>query len=73
MACCVRGMTQEELGLALKWAEIEGWNPGMNEWAGWTTFEGTTMKGSIQALGYSFDFTGSKPASSMAVLAGGAQ
>jgi hypothetical protein len=27
------------------------------------TFEGTTMKGSISAMGYTFDFTGTKPTS----------
>ena len=37
------------------------------------TFEGSSMKGSIQALGYTFDFSGSKPSSTMAALAGGAR
>lgn len=37
------------------------------------TFEGSSMKGSIQALGYTFDFSGSKPSSAMAALAGGAR
>ncbi len=35
------------------------------------TFDGKTMKGSISAMGYTFDFTGTKP--SYASLAGGAQ
>jgi hypothetical protein len=35
------------------------------------TFDGKTMKGSISAMGYTFDFTGTKP--SHASLAGGAQ
>ncbi len=37
------------------------------------TFEGTSMKGSIQAMGYTFEFTGAKPARMAAVQAGGAQ
>ncbi len=37
------------------------------------TFEGSSMKGSIQAVGYTFDFSGSKPSSAMAALAGGAR
>jgi hypothetical protein len=37
------------------------------------TFEGTSMKGSIQAVGYNFEFTGSKPSRIAAVQAGGAQ
>ncbi len=36
------------------------------------TFEGKTMKGSISALGYTFEFTGTKPGQS-ATLSGGAQ
>ena len=35
------------------------------------TFDGKTMKGSISAMGYTFDFTGTKPSHS--TLAGGAQ
>jgi imidazolonepropionase-like amidohydrolase len=37
------------------------------------TFEGSSMKGSIQALGYTIDFTGTKPSASMAMQAGGAR
>ena len=37
------------------------------------TFEGTTMKGSIQAMGYNFEFTGTKPTRMAAVEAGGVQ
>jgi len=37
------------------------------------TFEGTSMKGSISALGYRFDFSGTKPSASFAVFGGGAQ
>ncbi len=37
------------------------------------TFEGTSMKGSIQAMGYNFEFTGTKPTRMAAVKAGGAQ
>jgi imidazolonepropionase-like amidohydrolase len=37
------------------------------------TFEGTSMKGSIQAMGYNFEFTGTKPTRMAAVQAGGAQ
>ena len=37
------------------------------------TFEGTTMKGSLSVLGYTFEFNGTKPSGSMATLAGGAQ
>jgi len=37
------------------------------------TFEGTSMKGSIQAMGYNIDFTGTKPARMAGVQAGGAQ
>jgi imidazolonepropionase-like amidohydrolase len=37
------------------------------------TFEGTSMKGSIQAMGYNFEFTGTKPARMAAAQAGGAQ
>ena len=37
------------------------------------TFEGTSMKGSIQALGYTIDFTGTKPSAATAAFAGGAR
>jgi imidazolonepropionase-like amidohydrolase len=37
------------------------------------TFEGSSMKGSISALGYRFDFSGTKPSASFAKLAGGAR
>jgi imidazolonepropionase-like amidohydrolase len=37
------------------------------------TFEGTSMKGSIQAMGYTFEFSGTKPARMAAVQAGGAK
>jgi hypothetical protein len=37
------------------------------------TFEGTSMKGSIQAMGYNFEFTGAKPARMAGTQAGGAQ
>jgi len=37
------------------------------------TFEGTSMKGSIQAMGYTFEFSGTKPARIAVVQAGGAQ
>jgi imidazolonepropionase-like amidohydrolase len=37
------------------------------------TFEGTSMKGSIQAMGYNFEFTGTKPARMAGMYAGGAQ
>lgn len=37
------------------------------------TFEGTSMKGSIQAMGYNIEFTGSKPTRMAAVQAGGVQ
>jgi imidazolonepropionase-like amidohydrolase len=37
------------------------------------TFEGTSMKGSIQAMGYTFDFTGTKPTRMAAAQAGGAR
>src|SRR5215469_13167180 len=37
------------------------------------TFEGTSMKGSISALGYRFDFSGTKPSVSFAAFGGGAQ
>jgi hypothetical protein len=36
------------------------------------TFDGTTMKGTIGAMGYSFDFTGTKPKMT-AMMAGGAK
>jgi len=36
------------------------------------TFEGTSMKGSIQAMGSTFEFSGTKP-TRMAAQAGGAQ
>ena len=35
------------------------------------TFEGTSMKGSIQAMGYNFEFTGTKPTRMAAIQAGG--
>jgi imidazolonepropionase-like amidohydrolase len=37
------------------------------------TFEGTSMKGSIQTMGYTFDFSGTKPTRMAALQAGGAQ
>jgi imidazolonepropionase-like amidohydrolase len=37
------------------------------------TVEGTSMKGSIQAMGHNLEFTGSKPTRMAAVQAGGAQ
>jgi imidazolonepropionase-like amidohydrolase len=37
------------------------------------TFEGTSMKGSIQAMGYTFEFSGTKPTRMAAGQAGGAQ
>jgi len=37
------------------------------------TFEGTSMKGSIQAMGYNLEFTGSKPTRMATVQAGSAQ
>ena len=37
------------------------------------TFEGNSLKGTIQAMGYTFDFTGTKPSLSVAGQAGGAQ
>jgi imidazolonepropionase-like amidohydrolase len=37
------------------------------------TFEGTSMKGSIQAAGYNLEFTGTKPSRMAALQAGGAQ
>ncbi|HXH66346.1 MAG TPA: amidohydrolase family protein [Candidatus Limnocylindrales bacterium] len=37
------------------------------------TFEGISMKGSIQAVGYNFEFTGTKPAGIAGTQAGGAQ
>jgi hypothetical protein len=37
------------------------------------TFEGTSMKGSIQAMGYNFEFTGNKPTRMAAVQAGRAR
>jgi imidazolonepropionase-like amidohydrolase len=36
------------------------------------TFEGSSMKGSIQAMGYNFEFTGTKPTRSAAMQTGGA-
>ena len=48
---------------------IEG-NPQDVHFSG--TFDGTTMKGTISVLGYSFDFTGTKPNGS-AMQAGGAK
>ena len=37
------------------------------------TFEGTSMKGSIQAMGYTFEFSGTKPTRIAGVQAGSAQ
>jgi len=37
------------------------------------TFEGTSMKGTISAMGYTFDFTGTKPSMSASLRTGGAQ
>jgi len=37
------------------------------------TFEGTSMKGSIQAMGYNFEFTGTKPTRIAVVQSGGGQ
>lgn len=37
------------------------------------TFEGNSMKGSIQAQGYTIDFTGTKPSAATAAFAGGAR
>jgi imidazolonepropionase-like amidohydrolase len=37
------------------------------------TFEGTSIKGSIQAMGYTFEFSGTKPTRMAEVKAGGAQ
>jgi hypothetical protein len=37
------------------------------------TFEGTSIKGSIQAMGYTFEFSGTKPTRMAEVEAGGAQ
>jgi imidazolonepropionase-like amidohydrolase len=37
------------------------------------TFEGTSMKGSIRTMGYTFEFSGAKPTRMAAVQAGGAQ
>jgi imidazolonepropionase-like amidohydrolase len=37
------------------------------------TFEGTSMKGSIQAMGYTFEFSGTKPTRMAAVQAGGVE
>ncbi len=37
------------------------------------TFEGTSMKGSIQAMGYTFEFSGTKPTRMASLQAGGAQ
>jgi imidazolonepropionase-like amidohydrolase len=37
------------------------------------TFEGTSMKGSIQAVGYNLEFTGTKPTRMASTQAGGAQ
>ena len=37
------------------------------------TFEGTAMKGSIQAMGYNIEFTGTKPGRMAGMQAGGAQ
>jgi len=35
------------------------------------TFEGTSMKGSIQAMGYTLEFSGTKPARMASLQAGG--
>jgi ribosomal protein S18 acetylase RimI-like enzyme len=61
----IREMKKEEVGLALKWAEIEGWNPGVNDAecfyasdrSGFLTaeFEGR-MIGGISAVKYGQDF-----------------
>jgi Amidohydrolase family len=50
--------------------EIEG---GASDVVFTGTFEGSSMKGSISALGYTFDFTGNKPSASTSAMAGGAQ
>ena len=50
--------------------EIEG---GASDVTFTGTFEGSSMKGSISALGYTFDFTGSKPSASTSAMAGGAR
>jgi imidazolonepropionase-like amidohydrolase len=49
---------------------IEG-NPNDVTFSG--TFEGSSMKGSIAAMGYSFDFNGTKPTRAAAMQAGGAE
>ena len=61
----VRRMSEEELGQALKWAEIEGWNPGVNDaecfyasdpngfWVGELDGE---LIGSISAVKYGRDY-----------------
>ena len=50
--------------------EIEG---GASDVVFSGTFEGSSMKGSISALGYTFDFTGAKPSASLSTMAGGAR
>lgn len=50
--------------------EIEG---GANDVVFTGTFEGSSLKGSLVALGYTIEFTGAKPAAAMAAFAGGAQ
>jgi hypothetical protein len=49
---------------------IEG-NPNDVTFAG--TFDGSSMKGAIQTMGYNFDFSGSKPTSAAGMRAGGAK
>jgi imidazolonepropionase-like amidohydrolase len=50
--------------------EIEG---GASDVTFTGSFEGSSMKGAISALGYTFDFTGSKPSASTSAMAGGAR
>ena len=50
--------------------EIEG---GVSDVDFSGAFEGSSMKGSIQALGYTIEFAGAKPSAAIAALAGGAQ
>ena len=61
----IRKMTQEELGLALSWAAIEGWNPGLHDAKTYfladpngfllAEFDGEPI-GCISAIKYSPDF-----------------
>lgn len=61
----IRKMTQEELGLALSWAAIEGWNPGLHDAKTYfladpngfllAEFDGKAI-GCISAIKYSPDF-----------------